>query len=336
MNIAFFSTKSYDREFFDAADPQRRHPITYLEPRLTEQTASLAVGFPCVCGFVNDSLNAAVLETLAASGLKLLALRSAGFNHVDLLAADRLGIAVVRVPAYSPYAVAEHTVMLMLALNRHLQRAYSRVRDGNLSLEGLLGFDLRGRTIGIIGTGRIGAVVAQILSGFGCRLLASDPTVNPELTRLGASYVPLAELYAQCDIITLHSPLLPETFHLIGAAAISQMKPGVMLINTSRGGIVDTRAVIEGLKSGQVGALGIDVYEEEEGLFFQDLSERVIQDDVFARLLTFPNVIVTGHQAFFTREALSAIAQTTLANIDEFAAGQPLANQVTAAKVRRK
>ena len=248
----------------------------------------------------------------------LVALRCAGFNNVDLHAARRLGLTVARVPAYSPEAVAEHTVAMILALNRGIHRAHARVREGNFALDGLLGFDLRGKAVGIVGTGRIGAAVARIMAGFGCRLLAHDPAPNPECEALGARYVAMAELLAESDVITLHCPLTPDTRHLIDAEALRKVKRGVMLVNTSRGAILDTRAAIGGLKDGTIGRLGLDVYEEEGDLFFEDLSDQVIRDDVFARLLTFPNVLVTGHQAFFTAEALTAIAETTVANITAF------------------
>ena len=285
-------------------------------------TSVLADQFPAVCVFVNDQLDALVLAELARQGTRLIALRCAGFNNVDLAAARDLDMTVVRVPAYSPYAVAEHTVGLILSLNRKIHRAYNRVRDGNFALDGLLGFDLHGRTVGLIGTGQIGAVTANILNGFGCSLLAYDPYPNPACEAIGVRYVPLAELLAESDIITLHCPLTPETHYLINGRALSQMKKGVMLINTSRGALVDTRAVINALKSGQVGYLGLDVYEEEGDLFFEDLSDQAIRDDIFARLLTFPNVMITGHQAFFTAEALQNIAATTLANVTAFEQGE--------------
>ncbi len=335
MKTAVFSTKPYDRQFLAAANAAGKHELRFFEPRLTPETARLAEGYPAVCAFVNDQLQAEVLESLARGGLKFLALRSAGFNHVDLAVAGRLDIRVARVPAYSPYAVAEHTLGLILALNRKLHKAYARVREGNFSLEGLLGFDLHGRTAGIVGTGKIGAIVARLLSGFGCRLLAYDVMPNPEVTALGASYVPLDDLFSQADIITLHCPLTPETHHLINARAIERMKPDVMLINTSRGALVDTAAVVGALKDRRLGHLGLDVYEEEADLFFEDLSGQVIQDDVFSRLLTFPNVLITGHQAFFTRNALEKIAATTIENLDTFEAGAPLVNEVTAEKHRK-
>ena len=299
-----------------------------MEPRLSAGTAPPAAGIPAVSVFVNDDLDRATLETLAAGGTRLIALRSAGFNNVDLPAAAGLDLRVVRVPAYSPHAVAEHTVTLILALNRKIHRAYQRVRDGNFSLDGLLGFDLHGRAVGVIGTGIIGATAAGILHGFGCELLASDPYPSERVRALGARYVQLPELFARADIVTLHCPLLPATTHLIDRRAIAQMKRGVMLINTSRGGLVDSRAVIAGLKTGRIGALGLDVYEEETALFSRDLSGQIIQDDVFSRLLTFPNVVITAHQGYFTSEALEQIATTTLANAADFEAGRPLVNEI--------
>ncbi|MFQ5582655.1 MAG: 2-hydroxyacid dehydrogenase [Mariprofundaceae bacterium] len=330
MRIAVFSTKPHDKQYLQDANADFGHELVFFEPHLNHNTAPLAAGFPAVCLFVSDQADREVLEELAKNGTRLIVLRCAGFNQVDLLAAAELGLTILRVPAYSPYAVAEHTVGLMLALNRKLYRAYNRVREGNFALEGLLGFDMHGRTAGIIGTGRIGTVVSQILSGFGCRLLAFDKVQSPECKAMGVSYVPLDELFAQSDIISLHCPLLPETHHLIDDHAVSMMKDGVMLINTSRGAVVDTRAVIEGLKSGKIGHLGLDVYEEETDLFFEDLSDKIIQDDVFARLLTFPNVLITSHEGFFTRDALSNIAETTLRNATDFEAGKPSANEVTA------
>lgn len=321
MKVAVFSTKNYDRIFLQAANAERRHELSFLEPRLTQDTVRLAAGFPAVCVFVNDRLDAQVLGSLARAGTSLIALRSAGFNNVDLSAASNFGLTVVRVPAYSPFAVAEHTVGLILTLNRRIHRSYARVREGNFSLEGLLGFDLYSRTVGIVGTGRIGAIMARIMNGFGCRLVGHDPYPNPDCEKLGMNYVRLTDLFAASDVITLHCPLTPKTHHLINAEAISQMKHGVMLINTGRGALIDTTAVINALKSGRIGYLGLDVYEEEADLFFEDLSDQVIQDDVFARLLTFPNVIITGHQGFFTEEALRNIAETTLTNITAFESG---------------
>lgn len=332
MKVAVFSAKGYDRESLDAANARRqpvaRHELHYLEPRLDRETAALARGFPAVCIFVHDEASREALGELARGGTTLLALRAAGFNNVDLRAARGLGIAVVRVPAYSPHAVAEHTVALMLALDRKIHRAHARVREGNFSLEGLLGFDMAGRTVGIVGTGRIGTVVARILAGFGCRLLGHDLRPSPEARKLGVRYVGLPELLKESDVVTLHCPLTPETRHVIDARALGLMKPGVMLVNTSRGALVDAGAVIESLKDGRLGYLGLDVYEEEADLFYQDLSSTVIQDDVFARLTTFPNVVITGHQGYFTREALAGIAETTLANITTHERGEPCANAV--------
>jgi D-lactate dehydrogenase len=328
MKTAVFSTRPFDREFLDAANHARAHDLHYLEPRLTSQTAALARAFPAVCIFVNDQADAAALDALAAGGTKMLALRSAGFNHVDTAKARELGLTVSRVPAYSPHAVAEHTIALMLTLNRRIHRAHARVREGNFALDGLLGFDLHGRTAGIVGTGKIGALVAKILTGFGCRVIAYDIAPNPECVASGVEYVPLDALWAGADIISLHAPLTPATRHMLDAAAIARMKPGVMIINTSRGALVDTPALIAGLKDGRIGYLGLDVYEEEEQLFFEDHSSHVIQDDVFARLLTFPNVLVTAHQAFFTREALTAIAATTIGNLTAFEQGRRSGNEL--------
>jgi D-lactate dehydrogenase len=330
MKVAVFSTKQYDRASLDAANAGR-HQLQYLEPHLDAATATLARGHDGVCAFVNDRLDAKVLEALAGEGIRLIALRCAGFNNVDLAAAQRLGLAVTRVPAYSPHAVAEHTVALMLALNRNLHRAYNRVREGNFALQGLLGFDLHGRTAGVIGTGKIGAIVARILQAFGCNVLAFDPWPNEECRAAGVRYVPLDELLGASDIITLHCPLTPENHHLINTAAIERMKPGAMLINTSRGGLLDTRAVIAALKSRKLGHVGLDVYEEEGEIFFEDHSGTILNDDVFTRLLTFPNVIITGHQGFFTTEALANIAATTIANISEFEEMGTSANAVGAA-----
>ena len=325
MHIAIFSTRPYDREFLTRANADGRHTLVFHEARLDVGTAAAADGATAVCAFVNDRLNAGTLQRLHEGGVRLVALRSAGFNHVGLAAAAALGIAVGRVPEYSPYAVAEHTAALVLTLNRKIHRAYNRVREGNFALEGLLGFDLHGRTVGIVGTGKIGACFGRIMAGFGCQLLAFAPEVNPELTALGARYVTLPELLAGSDIVSLHCPLTPQTHHLIDDDALATMRRGAMLINTSRGAVVDSRAAVAALKTGQLGSLGLDVYEEEADLFFRDLSDTVLRDDVFARLLTFPNVIVTGHQAFFTEAALSAIAEVTFANIDHFeATGQPL------------
>lgn len=332
MKVSVFSTKSYDERYLQHANEEHGHDLTFFEPRLVKDTVSLASGHDAVCAFVNDQLGEDVLRALDDLGVRLIALRSAGFNHVDLSVADELGITVVRVPAYSPHAVAEHALALVLGLNRKLYRAYNRVREGNFSLDGLLGFDLHGKTVGVIGTGKIGAIFVHIMHGLGCDVLAYDPYPNEEVAQI-ANYIDLGELFSAADVISLHCPLTPETDHLIDDGAVAQMKEGVMLINTSRGRLVDTRAVIKGLKSGRIGHLGLDVYEEEQDLFFEDLSDRVIRDDVFTRLLTFPNVLLTGHQGFFTAEAVTKIAETTLENITAFETGNGEMHQVTSEKI---
>ena len=328
MRIAVFSTRAYDRRFLDEANLEHGHDLRFFDARLDHDTVSLADGFEGVCVFVNDTVDADVVARLAAGGTRLLTLRSAGYNHVDLAAAQQHGITVVRVPAYSPYAVAEHTVALMLSVQRKIHRAHNRVRDGNFALDGLLGFDLRNKRIGIIGTGKIGMIVARIMRGFGCSIRAYDPHPNDDVKDLGVRYEDLDTLLAECDVITLHCPLTPDTYHLIDDEALRKTKPGVMIVNTSRGALIDTRAVIEGLKDGRIGHLALDVYEEEGDLFFEDLSDTVIQDDVFSRLLTFPNVLITAHQAFFTEEALRNIGQTTLGNATAFAEGRESGNEV--------
>lgn len=335
MQIAVFSTKPYDRRFLDAASAGSGHRMSFFEARLSPETCDLAAGADAVCAFVNDEVNAEVLETLGSKGIKLVALRSAGFNNVDLAAAHRLGITIARVPAYSPHAVAEHTLALILTLNRKTHRAYNRVREGNFALEGLLGFDLAGKTAGVVGTGKIGEVVCRILTGFGCKVIAQDPYPNPACADMGVTYMPPDELFSSSDIVTLHCPLTPETCHLIGHDAVERMKRGVMLINTSRGAVIDTQAVLHGLKEGKIGSLGLDVYEEEADLFFEDLSGHFIDDDLFARLLTFPNVLITGHQAFFTEEALTNIAETTIANITSFEKTGQAAYEVSVERIAR-
>ena len=318
MRVDVFSSKPHDQSFLSLAAERQKLELHFHEARLSEGTARLAEGAGVVCAFVNDDLGAEVIAELAAVGVQMIALRSAGFNHVDLAAARDAGIVVARVPAYSPHAVAEHTAALILTLNRKTHRAFNRVREGNFALNGLMGFDMYGKVAAIVGTGLIGTVLARILCGFGCEVLAFDPQPNAECEALGVAYVQMDELLNRSDIITLQCPLTSATHHLINDAAIDAVKPGVMLINTSRGAVVDTRAVIRGLKSGQIGAVGLDVYEEEGDLFFEDLSDSFIPDDVFARLLTFPNVLITGHQGFFTREALVAIATTTIGNVTAF------------------
>ena len=322
LKVALFGAKSYDIESFERRNADRFaiHPI---EASLSVATAPAAEGHKAVCIFVNDTCDAKVVKILAGLGVELVALRCAGFNNVDLAACRKRGLSVVRVPEYSPYAVAEHSVGLMLMLNRGLHRAYERNRAGYFVLEGLTGFDMRGKTVGVVGTGKIGRCTADILLGFGCRVVAFDKYPNQEFSRReGVEYVPLERLWADSDIVSLHVPLLPETYHLVNAETIAQMKPGVMLINTSRGGLVDTPALVEGLKSGKVGTAGLDVYEEEAGIFFNDMSSQVLSDDVLARLMTFQNVVVTSHQAFLTHEALRNIADATLASIAEFEGGK--------------
>jgi D-lactate dehydrogenase len=332
VDVAVFSTKPHDEHSLTKArGDDDRIRLHFLEPRLTQETAALADGHEAVCVFVNDDLSAEVLRALAASGVRFAALRSAGYNHVDLRAAASEGIRVARVPAYSPYAVAEHALGLILTLNRRIHRAHNRVREGNFSLDGLIGFDLHGKTMGIVGTGTIGTVFARIASGFGMHLIASDPRPNPDALEVGARYVDLDELLAGADVISLFAPLTEATHHMIDAAAIARMKRGVMVVNTSRGALIDTKAVIDGLKSGRIGALGLDVYEEEGPLFFEDRSTSVIADDVFSRLLTFPNVIITGHQAFFTTEAVAGIAETTIRNLLGFATGDGHVDELTVA-----
>ncbi len=330
MKVAFFDTHKFERPIFETENEAFHHDLVFFEERLSKETAVLADQFPCVCAFVNDKLDRESLVLLSKAGVKLIALRSAGFNHVDLKAAQELGLVVVRVPEYSPYAVAEHAVALILTLNRKIHRSYMRVRELNFSLDGLVGMDLHGKTVGVIGSGRIGAVFAKIMTGFGCDVLLHD--TNPDLDlakRLGARYSDLDALYQHSDIISLHVPLNDRTRYLINKDSLSKMKKGVLLINTGRGGLVNTRDLIQSLKKGHLGGAGLDVYEEEEQVFFQDHSGDVLQDDVLARLLTFPNVIITSHQAFLTQEALSNIAKTTLSNITAFERGNPLENRVS-------
>lgn len=314
MKVAFFSTKPYDRESFEAIDHD--HEIDFLAQRLTEETAHLARGYPAVCAFANDVLGAPIVRTLAEGGTGVIALRCAGCNHVDFDAVAETGMRVVHVPAYSPNAVGEHAVALLMAVNRQIPRATARVRMGNYALHGLAGFDVVGKTVGVIGTGKIGAVFARILkAGFGARVIAHDPYPNPDCESMGVEYVSREALFEQSDAISLHCPLTDDSHHLVDAEAIARMKPGVVIVNTARGAVVDTQAVIEGLKSGRIGGLGMDVYEHEGPLFFEDRSDEVLTDDRFARLLGFHNVVITGHQAFLTREALDQIARQTLQNL---------------------
>ena len=328
MKIGFFSAKHYDMQHFDRTNSAFGAAIEYFDYRLCMQTVKLAEGFEVICAFVNDSLCEEVLIELAAGGTKIIAMRCAGFNNVDLAAAARLGIKVVNVPAYSPESVAEHTVALMLTLNRKIHKAYQRTRDANFSLEGLVGFNMHGRTVGVIGTGKIGLATIKVLLGFGCKVIAHDPYPNQAVIDLGVDYLPLAELYPLCDVISLHCPLTAENHHLLSEQSFSQMKPGVMVINTSRGGLLNALDAMEALKTGQLGSLGLDVYENEKELFFEDKSSEIIQDDVFRRLSACHNVIFTGHQAFLTEEALGAIAHTTLSNVKQLLAGEVCPNQL--------
>lgn len=331
MKVAVYSAQRYDRQFLDEAtrdaDDAGSFELLYLDTGLSPQTAALARGCEAVCIFVNDRADAPVLESLAALGVRSIVLRCAGFNNVDLAAAQRLGMAVLRVPAYSPEGVAEHAVALIMTLNRQTHRAYSRVREGNFMLDGLLGFTMHGKTAGIVGTGKIGLAAARILKGFGCHVLGCDPCPAPEFAELG-EMVDLAALLTQSDIVTLHCPLTNDTRHMLDADALSRMKPGAMLVNTSRGALIDTGAVIEALKSRHLGSLALDVYEQESGLFFHDRSSDIIQDDVFQRLMTFPNVLVTGHQGFFTAEAMREIAQVTFQNLADIRDGKDSPNKV--------
>lgn len=321
MNVAIFSSKPYDKVFFQEANKTYGHSLMFFDPPLTADTATLAMGFEAVCVFVNDHLDQKTLESLSTLGVKLIALRCAGYNNIDLPTAAKHNITVARVPAYSPHGVAEHAVALILALNRRICRANTRVHDGNFALDGLLGFELNGKTVGVMGTGKIGQIFAGIMRGFGCNVLAFDARINPAVQALGCTYVSKEELFAKSDIISLHLPLLPETKHTINEASLKLMKNDVMIINTSRGGLIQSACLIEGLKSKKIGYLGLDVYEEEDGMFFEDLSGQLLYDDIFARLLTFPNVLITGHQAFFTQNALINIANTTLLNIHNFRQG---------------
>ncbi|NTU80436.1 MAG: 2-hydroxyacid dehydrogenase [Chloroflexales bacterium] len=329
MRVLVYDTHSYDRTFLDAANGGR-HQLEYTTAQLDAQTAALAQGYDAVCLFVNDEGSAAVMERLAAGGVRMIAQRSTGFNNLDLAAAAARGITSMRVGYYSPYAVAEFAVGLLQTLNRRIHRAYNRTREFNFRLAGLLGHDIRGRTVGVVGTGKIGAIFARIMHGFGCPTLAYDVRENPECIELGVQYVPLEELLRRSDIISLHVPLMPQTQHLIRAETLALMKTGVMIINTSRGGLIDTEALIAALQRGQVAAVGLDVYEEEEGKFFRDLSDQVMDDEVLARLMTFPNVLLTSHQAFFTHEAMTTIAETTIANLTDFEEGRENENLLRA------
>jgi D-lactate dehydrogenase len=326
MKIAFFSTQPYDKEYFERYNKQ--HEIIFFDAQLNEQTVNLAKGCDAVCGFVNDQLNASVIKSLAETGIKIIAQRCAGFNNVDLYAAKENKILVVRVPAYSPHAVAEHALALIMTLNRKTHKAYNRVREANFSLDRLTGFDVYGKTVGVIGTGKIGQCFAHIMQGLGCKVLAFDIIANKDLEAAGVQYLPLVDVLKQSDILSLHCPLTEQTKHLINKTSLNLMKDGSMLINTSRGGLIDTKAAIDALKKGKLGYLGIDVYEQEEKLFFHDLSENIIEDDLIMRLLSFPNVLITAHQGFLTDEALTQIALITLQNVSDFEQGKILVNIV--------
>jgi len=321
MKVTFFSAKPYDKTFFDRLNAAFGFELMYYETHLGPHIVNAVEDSEAICAFVNDKLNAEVLAVLAEKGVKYIALRCAGFNNLDVDAARRHGLRVCRVPAYSPQAVAEHALAMILTLNRKTHKAYNRVREQNFALNGLMGFNLHGKTVGIVGTGNIGQAFARIMSGFGCTLLATDIRENDDLKTIGVQYVPLQQLLAQADIISLHCPLLESTKHLVNAVSLQQMKPGVMIINTSRGGLIDTAAVLEGLRSKHIGYLGIDVYEQEEKLFFRDLSHTILNDDAIQLLMSFPNVLVTGHQAFFTAEALEEIASTTLNSLSRLEQG---------------
>ena len=330
MKLAVYSTKQYDRKYLEQVNHNYGFELEFFDFLLSERTAKNAVGCDGICIFVNDEAGRVVLEELAEMGIKFIALRCAGFNNVDLDAAKELGIKVVRVPAYSPEAVAEHTVGMMMTLNRRIHRAYQRTRDANFSLEGLIGFNMHGRTAGVMGTGKIGLATLRILKGFGMRLLAFDPYPNPQVLELGVEYVDLKTLFKEADVISLHCPMTPENHHLLNMSAFEQMKDGVMIINTSRGGLIDSQAAIDALKQQKIGSLGMDVYENERDLFFEDKSNDVIQDDIFRRLSACHNVLFTGHQAFLTAEALTSIAETTLENLKQLESNQACPNELTA------
>lgn len=329
MKLAFFSAKDYERPYFDAAFADH-DSLSYFNNQLRADTAELAKGHDAIIAFVNDDLGRDCLKVLSQCGVKLICLRCAGFNQVDLEAAQELGFSVLRVPEYSPYAVAEHALALLQSVNRHIHKAYVRVRENNFALNGLLGFDLRGKTVGVVGTGKIGRVFCQLLSGFSCEILAYDPHPDEKLQQSGVKYVDLPELLARSKVISLHCPLLPATKHLMDDKAFETCQDGLVLVNTSRGALVDSRALIRALKSKKIGAVALDVYEEEGGIFFEDLSDSVIEDDVLMRLMTFPNVLITSHQAFFTDEAMRNIAETTADNVRAYKNGTPLTNEVKA------
>lgn len=329
MRVLVYDAHSYDHQFLDEANAGR-HQLVYSTAQLDVHSAAMAAGFDAVCLFVNDLVSAAVAAELARAGVRLIVQRSTGYNNIDLAACAAQGITVMRVSHYSPHSVAEHAVALLMTLNRRVHRAFNRTREFNFRLAGLMGVDIHGRTVGVVGTGKIGALFATIMKGFGCRLLGFDTRPNPDCLALGLRYLPLEELLAESDIVSLHVPLTPDTHHLLNARTLALMRPGSMLINTSRGGLVDTEALIRFISNGHLSQVGLDVYEEEQGKFFRDLSDRPMRDEELARLMTFPNVLVTGHQAFFTQEAYTTIAQTTLLNLDDFAAGRTNANALRA------
>ena len=328
LKTAVFSARRYDKTMLAQANDGVGHALLFIEERLSVETASQAAGCVAVCVFVNDTVDAAVLDILSRQGTRLVATRSTGYNHIDAVAARRLGIEVVRVTDYSPNSVAEFAVGLLLAVNRKIARASVRTREGNFDLDGLMGFDLHGKTVGVIGTGKIGLIFARIMAGFGCTLVGHDLYPTPAFEALGGRYASVDELLACSDVVSLHCPLLDTTHHIVDAGALARVKRGCVLINTSRGGLVDTDAVVQALKTGQLGGLAIDVYEQEASLFFQDLSSTIILDDVIQRLVSFPNVIVTGHQAFFTVEAIGQIMRTTIDSISAFERGEPLVNRI--------
>ncbi|OYD23280.1 2-hydroxyacid dehydrogenase [Oceanimonas baumannii] len=328
MNIAFFSNRPYMQAHFSEENRHHGFNITWFDAALNSKTAVLGHGFDAVCVFVNDHLDAEVVHKLAKGGVRYIALRCAGYNNVDWQAATKAGMAVVRVPAYSPEAVAEHSVGLMLTLNRHIHKAYQRTRDANFSLNGMVGFNMHGKTAGIIGAGKIGLATLRILKGLGMRLLVHDPVQDEEAQAMGASYVALDRLFAESDVISLHCPLTSDNHHLLNRHSFARMKDGVMIINTSRGGLLNARDAIDAINSGKIGHLGLDVYEEEEHLFFEDKSCQIIQDETFHLLSAYPNVILTGHQAFLTNEALSAIARVTLDNLQCLADSLPCNNKI--------
>jgi len=328
MNIAVFSTKSYDQEYFEKYNTEYDYNFSFYETALNADTAKLSADCNVVCVFVNDVVNEETIKILSSNGIQLIALRCAGYNNVDLEAAEKEAIKVVRVPAYSPEAVAEHALALILTLNRKTHKAYNRVREGNFSLKNLIGFNSNNKTIGVIGTGKIGATFCKLLKGFGCKIIAYDIAENEELVAEGVEFFPLEEVFDQSDIISLHCPLNKHTKHIVNEDSIAKMKDGVMIVNTSRGTLIKTEDAIEGLKNRKIGYLGIDVYEQEENLFFEDLSEHIIQDDMILRLLSFPNVLITSHQAYFTKEAMDQITTITLENIKSFETDSELENEV--------